>query len=175
MPDVESVGSMRRVDAHSPEPLLPLDAVIITQELSRRTLRDRDLAAEHRAVTELMEDMASAAGGTNSDRVLRRLVETTCCLCHADSAGISMLEMDGDTDVFRWRAIAGRWAHLTGGTIECGRSSCGVVVQRNAPVLVAHPHRHYGLPPGHEPIYEMLIIPFHSSRISGASRRSPIG
>jgi len=77
---------------------VPLEAVIITRELSRRTLRDRDLAAEHRAVTELMEDMASAAGGTASDRVLQRLVETTCCLCQADSAGISMLEPSQATD-----------------------------------------------------------------------------
>jgi signal transduction histidine kinase/CheY-like chemotaxis protein len=161
MREVESVGSMRPVGAPSPDALLPLEAVIITAELSRRTLRDRDLAAEHQAMTELMEDMATAEGGSASDRILRRLVETTCCLCHAHAAGISMLEMDGDREVFRWQAIAGRWAHLTGGTIETGRSSCGLVVQRNAPVLVAQPHRHYGLLPGHDPIYEMLIIPFH--------------
>lgn len=140
---------------------VPLEDVIITPELSRRTLRDRDLAAEHFAVTELMEDIASAAGGTASERVIQRLVETTHHLCGADAAGLSMLEMDGDREVFRWRAIAGRWAHFTGGTIDCGRSCCGLVVQRNAPVLVSQPNRHFGLIPGHDPIEEMLIIPFH--------------
>jgi signal transduction histidine kinase/CheY-like chemotaxis protein len=69
--------------------------------------------------------------------------------------------MDGDKEVFRWRAIAGRWAHFTGGTIDYGRSCCGLVVQRNAPVLVAQPNRHFGSVPGHDPIEEMLIIPFH--------------
>src|SRR5688572_2915611 len=105
-------------DSHSLDVLLPLDAVITTPELNRRTLRDRDLAAEHHALTELMEEMASAAGTTASDRLIRRLVDTTLCLCQADCAGMSMLEMNGDKEVFRWRAIAGRWADLTGGTID---------------------------------------------------------
>ena len=153
--------TLPRGDSIAPDALVPLEAVIVTSELNRRTWRDRDLAAEHFALTELMEEIASAAGGTASDRVLRRLVDTTLSLCQADSAGISMLEVQGDAQVFRWQAIAGRWAHHTGGTIDCGRSSCGIVVQTNAPVLVAHPHRHYGLLPGHEPIAEMLIIPFH--------------
>ncbi|HEX7978177.1 MAG TPA: GAF domain-containing protein [Gemmatimonadaceae bacterium] len=140
---------------------LPLEAIIRTTELTRRTPRDRDLAAEHLAVTDLMEDMASVAGGTASDRVLRRLVDTTCALCNADAAGISMLEVDGDRDVFRWHAIAGRWAHFTGGALAFDRSVCGLVVQRNAPMLVTQPHRHFGKPPGHDPIAEMLVIPFH--------------
>jgi signal transduction histidine kinase len=162
MPDVDSSQrSTRRVDSISSDALLPLEAVIITSELSRRTLRDRDLEAEHRGMTELMEDMASAAGGTASDRILQRLVDTTCCLSRADSAGMSMLEVDGQNEVFRWRAIAGRWARLTGGKIERRRSVCGVVVETNAPVLLAHPERHYGAVPGCEPIAEMLVIPFH--------------
>jgi signal transduction histidine kinase/ActR/RegA family two-component response regulator len=140
---------------------LPLEAVIKTSELTRRTPRDRELAAEHLAVTELMEEMASVAGGTASDRVLRRLVDTTCALCNADAAGISMLEVDGDREVFRWHAIAGRWAHFTGGTIDYERSVCGLVVQRNAPVLAVQPNRHFGRPPGHDAIAEMLAIPFH--------------
>ena len=140
---------------------LPLEAIITTSQLSRRTPRDRDLVAEHNAVTELMEDMASVAGGTASERVLRRLVDTTCALCNADAAGMSMLEMVGDREVFRWQAIAGRWAHYTGGTIDFDRSVCGLVVRRNAPVLVTQPQRHFGQPPGHDPIVEMLVIPFH--------------
>ncbi|MBW8770095.1 MAG: GAF domain-containing protein [Gemmatimonadetes bacterium] len=140
---------------------LPLEDVIITSQLTRRTPRDRDLHAEHLAVTALMEEMASVAGGTASQRVLRRLVDTACTLCQGDAAGISMLEVDGDHEVFRWHAIAGRWAHFTGGTIPYERSVCGLVVQRNAPVLALQPQRHFGQPPGHDPISEMLVIPFH--------------
>ena len=93
---------------HAKDAWLPLESIIVTPELNRRTPRDRDLVAEHNAVTELMEDMASVAGGTASDRVLKRLVDTTCALCNADAAGMSMLEMDGDREYFRWQAIAGR-------------------------------------------------------------------
>ena len=140
--------------------VLPLEAVIITPELSRRTLRERDLAAEHLAVTELMEEMAIVAGKPGSERILQRLVDTACRLCRADSAGISMLEMEGDDEIFRWHAIAGRWAHLTGGTVGRNLSACGLVVRRNAPVLMERPQRHYGSLPGPEPIAEMLMIPF---------------
>ena len=146
---------------HAKDAWLPLESIIVTPELNRRTPRDRDLVAEHNAVTELMEDMASVAGGTASDRVLKRLVDTTCALCNADAAGMSMLEMDGDREYFRWQAIAGRWAHFTGGTLDFNKSVCGLVVQRNAPILVVQPQRHFGQPPGHDPIAEMLVIPFH--------------
>ena len=78
-------------------PGVPLEAVIITSELSRRTSRDRDLAAEHLAVT--------AADGGHGERRRRKPPATAfssvssirrCSLCKADSAGMSMLEMDGD-------------------------------------------------------------------------------
>jgi len=158
---VSSHPSMPAGDARSPEAPLPIEAVIITPELSRRTLRDRDLAAEHLAVTELMEEMATVAGKTGSDRILQRLVDTARCHCRADTAGISMLEMDGENEVFRWHAIAGPWAYLAGGTIDRGLSACGMVVHANAPVLMERPQRHYGVLPGGEPITEMLMIPFH--------------
>jgi signal transduction histidine kinase len=160
---LELHSAQRTNPAESParEGWLPLEDVIITSQLTRRTPRDRDLHAEHLAVTELMEEMASVAGGTASQRVLRRLVDTACTLCQGDAAGVSMLEVDGDDEVFRWHAIAGRWAHFTGGTIPYGRSVCGLVVQRNAPVLALQPQRHFGQPPGHDPISEMLVIPFH--------------
>jgi hypothetical protein len=125
--------SMPAGGARAPDVPLPLEAVIITPELSRRTLRDRDLAAEHLALTALMEEMAIVTGKTGSQRILQRLVDTARCLCQADTAGISMLEMHGETEVFRWHAIAGTWAYLAGGTIDRGLSACGIVVHANAP------------------------------------------
>jgi signal transduction histidine kinase/CheY-like chemotaxis protein/PAS domain-containing protein len=140
---------------------LPIEAVIITSELNHRPTHERDLASEHLAVTALMEDMANTASTTCGDRILQRLVDTTLSLCRADSAGMSMLEMDGAREVFRWRAMAGRWAHHAGGSIDRHRSACGLVLDTNAPVLMAQPHRHYGVFPGFEPIAELLLIPFH--------------
>ena len=160
MPDVGSAHGSMSI-GNSVDTLLPIEAVIITPELSHRPSRERDLASEHLAVSALMEEMASAAGKTCSDRILQRLVDTTLSLCQADSAGMSMLEMDGANEVFRWRAMGGRWAHHAGGTIDRHRSACGLVLDTNAPVLMAQPHRHYGTFPGFEPIAELLLIPFH--------------
>ena len=70
--------------------------------------------------------MASAAGGTASDRILRRLVDADAALSvRRDCRRHEHAGVDGDTEVFRWRAIAGRWAHFTGGTIERDRSAAG--------------------------------------------------
>src|SRR6186713_3035991 len=126
---VSSHPSMPAGGARAPDVPLPLEAVIITPELGQRTLRDRDLAAEHLALTALMEEMAIVAGKSGSDRILQRLVETARRLCQADTAGVSMLEMHAENEVFRWQAIAGRWAYLTGGTIDRGSSACGMVVR----------------------------------------------
>src|SRR5437764_9037340 len=162
MPHAESSqATMPRGDSFAPDAPLPLEAVIVTSELMRRPSRARDTAAEHRAVTQLMEEMASGSGSAGSDRILRRLVDTALCLCKADVAGLSMLETDGEQELFRWRAIAGQWAHFTGGSIPCEQSACGVVVDRNAPVLMERPQRHYRALPTEEPISEMLMIPFH--------------
>ena len=148
-------------DLGSAVPRVPIDDVIITPELGRRPLRARDLDSEHRALTALTEEMAGAVGEMASGRILQRLVDTSLSLCQADSAGVSMVETDGATEQFRWRAIAGEWAHLAGGTIDRHNSPCGLVVDTNKPALMARPHRHYGLPPGFSSIAEVLLIPFH--------------
>jgi hypothetical protein len=56
MLDVESAQrSMPRAEPLPNDTWLPLEDVIVTSQLTRRTPRDRDLAAEHLAVTELLE------------------------------------------------------------------------------------------------------------------------
>jgi hypothetical protein len=50
-------------------------------------------------------------------RTLQKLTELAIDLRHADSAGISILEPDGRNGVFRWHAVAGRFAAHVGGTM----------------------------------------------------------
>jgi GAF domain-containing protein len=138
-----------------------LESVITTTELSRRPARPCDHAAENRAVLELMDEMAGATGIVGADRVLQRLVETALCLCHAHSAGVSLLEREGEQEVVRWRAVAGPWARFLGGSIERQGSPCGTVLDRNMPLLMANPERHYGPIPDAPPIIELLLVPFH--------------
>ena len=136
-----------------------LDEVIITADLARRPSRSPNHESENRALTGLMDYMASRAP---ADDVLQRLAETAMGLCKAHSAGVSLLELDPDgREIFRWRAAAGRWAPQRGGVMP-RVSPCGTVIDRNAVQLMAYPERYYGMggvPLA--PVAETLMIPFH--------------
>jgi hypothetical protein len=72
-----------------------------TAELARRPSRPPDYAAENRALIVLAQVMA-----TSPDAVLQKLADTALTLCHADSAGLSLLEEGDQKSNFHWRAIA---------------------------------------------------------------------
>jgi signal transduction histidine kinase/CheY-like chemotaxis protein len=140
---------------------VPLESVIITDELEHRSSRPRDDRAEDQALVDVTREMDGAVGITGADRVLQRIAEAALWLCGGGSAGVSVLERDGDAEVLRWRATAGRWAGLVGGSMPRERTASDVVLRRNAPMLLAEPGRHYGAPLGMPLTDEVLIIPFH--------------
>jgi hypothetical protein len=78
-----------------------LDQVDIRAALQQRPSRPADLENEHRAFRTLAAEMA-----INPRNMLQKLVEVAVDLCHAHTAGISLLE----GDVFRWEAVAGVFA-----------------------------------------------------------------
>ena len=140
---------------------VPLESVIATEELYRRPARPPRYEAESRAMAMLMDVMAQASGQAGADAVLQRLVETAVDLCHAHSAGVSVLEQENGHDIVRWRAAAGAWGHYVGGFMSRDASPCGTVLDRNTPMLMSRPQRHYvitGLPA----IVEVLLLPIHS-------------
>lgn len=115
--------------------MLDLESVISTAELSRRPARSPNHAEENRALIALAQELATSPGG-----MLRKLAETALVLCHAHSAGISLL--DEGRKSFQWKAIAGQWAaHLGGGTPRAF-GPCGTVLDRDA-AAVSHPERHF--------------------------------
>jgi len=135
---------------------LPLDSVITTQELFNRESRQPDYEGESRALCSLMEVMAETPG-----IILQRLAETTLQLCGAHSAGVSLLEDDGGSPVFRWCATAGAWTRFAGETMPRGASPCGAVLDRNASLLFTRPQRHFAIPKELNPeIVEALLVPF---------------
>ena len=144
-----------------PEDRPSLESVVITAELSRRPARPSDYEAENRAVVGLMDSISNAAGLAGADRVLQQLVESALRLCGAHSAGVSLLELEDDQELFRWRALSGAWARFIGGTIPRHGSPCGTVIDRNMAMLFAHPELHYGGFGDAPPIAELLLIPFH--------------
>jgi transcriptional regulator with GAF, ATPase, and Fis domain len=150
-------------DLAAPDVFAPvaLESVIMAAELNRRPARACDHAAENRAVLALMDEMAGAAGIAGADRVLQKLVDTALRLCHAHSAGVSLLERDGEHEIIRWRAVAGPWARFLGGSMPRVGSPCGTVLDRNMPLLMANPERYYGYVPDAPPMVEVLLVPFH--------------
>jgi PAS domain S-box-containing protein len=147
---------MRRDD--HPEPSAGLEQVLITEDLARRPPRPPDHEAEARALAALAEAMAASP-----ETILQKLVDTALELCRAGSAGISILEAGGGTEVFRWHAIAGHFAHNLGGTMPRAQSPCGLVIERDAPQLFAYPERHYRFPVEVKPpLAETLLVPFHA-------------
>jgi hypothetical protein len=109
---------------------------------------------------------------------LQRLADTALGLCHAHSAGISLLEDEDGRKIFRWHALAGRYAPHLWGTTPREFSPCGTVLDRDTPQLMHYLERHYTYFEQVSPqIVEALLIPFHGWRpsrrygVSDLSRR----
>ena len=135
-----------------------LDDVLITGELARRPARAPDFAAENRALTALALEMAN-----QPHRVLQKLAELVVELCHADSAGISILEPGGEHGVFRWHAVSGPFAVHLGGTLPHDHSPCGVVVARGAVQLFDGLERCFPELAGVTPrLHESLLAPWNA-------------
>src|SRR5688572_9769740 len=149
-------SSVNTTEAVVPASPFVLDQVLITGELDARPSRAPDFEAENRALSTLAEALA-----TSPQTVLQKLAEIVLELCRAESAGISILEYNGDTPVFRWRAAAGAFSANIGGTMPRDASPCGTVIERNAVLLFDRAERHFTALRGVEPrIYENLLAPF---------------
>ncbi len=126
-------------------------------ELDMRPSRPPGYEAESQALVALSRDLATSPG-----TILQKLAETALTLCHAHSAGLSLLEdVDGRTR-FHWRAIAGQWSpHVDGGTPR-NFGPCGTVLDRNVAMICSHPELDFPYWAPIKPVLEEgLLIPFH--------------
>lgn len=134
-----------------------LQEMLITEQIRHRPARVPDYAAENRALRVLARELDKPAGN-----VLKRLCELALELCHAQSAGISLVEFEGTEKVFRWQGVAGRWARYVGGGLPRNASPCGVVVDRKATQLMNRPGQVFPLVALAETeLGEALLAPFH--------------
>jgi PAS domain S-box-containing protein len=133
-----------------------LGEVLITGELARRPSRPPDMVAENRALLELTDELADNPGG-----VLQRIAELAMQLCRAESAGVSIMEPGGMHGLFRWKAVAGRFAANLNGTMPREASPCGIAITRNHPLLFLQPQRFFAdLRAADPPIEEALLVPW---------------
>ena len=138
-------------------PVVTLDDVLITAELARRPARSPDFEAENRALVALATAMAASP-----ENMFQMLADTALALCGAGSAGVSVWESQGTENVFRWRGIAGQYAPYIGETMPRWFSPCGTVLDRNSPLLMAHPERHFTyIGDLCSPLREVLLVPFY--------------
>ena len=128
----------------------------VHEALARRPTRPIPLDAQNRALRELAEALTRADAN-----VLQKLVEKALELCCAHSAGVSIIEFEGDQKIFRWRAVAGRWSHYFMGFMPRDLSPCGIVVDRHAPQVMPNPDEYFPAMLGAVPLAkEALLVPF---------------
>lgn len=137
-----------------PEPeTVTLNDILITEELSQRSPRSPNLQAENQAMRSLARQLAR-----DSQTLLQTLVETALELCHAGTAGVSLLETIDPKEVFRWSKLAGRFRHDD--LIPRDFSPCGVCVDRGTPQLFSYPERYFTyLQDANTAIVEALLLP----------------
>src|SRR5690242_12974621 len=88
-------------------------------------------------------------------RLLEDLAETAVEFFGVETAGVSLLERTtAEGDVFRWCAIAGRYAHALNMTMPRHMSPCGHVVGRNSPLLFRRPLADFPILQGMDPPVE---------------------
>ncbi len=133
-------------------------SVVITERLDRRPPRASDFAAENRALETLACAMAAQPAA-----VLRKIVGAVIELCRADSAGISIMEPRGDTEVFCWRAVAGTLGAYVDTVMPYHASPCAMVLTSDTVLLFDRitEQQFPAVKDIEPPIFETLLAPFH--------------
>lgn len=133
---------------------ISLESVISTPDLQHRATRETDVDGENRALLELARHLSEKPAD-----ILQKLSEIAVELCHAGSAGVSIVEEEGD--VFRWYGTAGELAGLRWATLPRSFSPCGTVVDTAVVQLMTLPERHFDYISEITPtVEEVLLIPF---------------
>jgi hypothetical protein len=81
--------------------VVPIDSILCTAELRRRTSRPPDYNTENRALVTLAQALTDSPL-----TVLQTLAETLLEICRGGSAGISLLTTEDNGKYFYWLAIA---------------------------------------------------------------------
>src|SRR5258708_31118366 len=133
-----------------------LAGVLATDALAHRPRR----AANHVAENEVLIALAQALSGPQ-DALLHSFVEGARTLCHAGSAGISLLEgTDSGGALFRWVAVVGQCADIAGQSTARNECPCGMTLDLGTPQLFVHPEVHFPCLRSVSPaVIEGLVVP----------------
>jgi signal transduction histidine kinase len=143
-------------------PQASLESILCTEELRQRPSRRPDYEKENRALV-----MLGGALADSPATIFQKLSETILEITQCESAGLSLLTLDGKTpDVcgktFYWPAIAGVWNPHVGGGTPRNFGPCGDVLDQNRTLLFRHFERRYPyLLPVIPAAAECLLVPFY--------------
>src|SRR5580693_3909978 len=133
-----------------------LEAILYTEELTRRPSRPPEFAKENRALIALVEAMVNSPKD-----ILQTVADTICEMLGSGSAGVSLLTNDGGTR-FYWPAISGIWKPHVGGGTPRNFGPCGDVLDRNIPLMMKNVERRYDyFRPVTPAVEECLLVPFY--------------
>src|SRR6476469_3400492 len=134
---------------------VPLESILCTDELDRRSKRPPDYETENRALAALVQAMADSPR-----TILQTLADTILEVFKCDSAGISLLTKDEKR--FYWPAIAGVWKPHIGGGTPRDFGPCGDVLDRHHPLMFRQIERRYTyFLPVMPRVEECLLAPFY--------------
>ncbi|MBD1863931.1 MULTISPECIES: GAF domain-containing sensor histidine kinase [Trichocoleus] len=133
-----------------------LEDILITHRLLGPVSRLPNFQAENAALHSLARQMVDQPA-----TMLRQLVQMALKLCHAGTAGVSLLETTETGEViFRWTCLAGGLAAYEQGSTPCHFSPCGTCIDRGAPQLYSYPEQYFTYFQQAKPtIVEGLVIP----------------
>jgi PAS domain S-box-containing protein len=140
----------------------PLESILCTEELQRRPSRPPDYEKENRALVALKDALADSPS-----TIFQTLADTILDITQCDSAGLSLLTVDGKKPDargkrFYWPAIAGMWNPHAGGGTPRNFGPCGDVLDQNRTLLFTHFERRYPyLLPVIPAAEECLLVPFY--------------
>jgi signal transduction histidine kinase len=133
-------------------------------ELEQRPARAPELELERAAIDRLIDVLEQAP-----EALLDALVQAACSVCHAGTAGVSLLEDRESGKVFRWAALAGRYASALDMELPRAAAMCQHVIDLDAQLLAVDPAGDFAYLRGVDPpVVECLLVPF---RLNGA----PVG
>jgi PAS domain S-box-containing protein len=151
-----------RNGVHRPGSPVPLESILCTEELRRRTPRRPDYEKENRALVSLAQALSDSPR-----TVLQTLADTMLDIFDAGSTGISLLTKEDGGKCFYWPAIAGNWKPHIGGGTPRDFGPCGDVLDRNTTLLFGRLEQRYTyFQPVTPSVQEALLIPFYVNRVA---------
>lgn len=137
-----------------------VDDVIVPPEPPPEPPRERPSngrrSAEAEALLALSQTLAHAP-----DQAVQQLVNAAMNLTQAQSAGLSVEDMEAGEVILRWIATAGEFARYQHGTLPRNFSPCGTAMDRRCALVMRDPVRYYPyIGQLHAAVRTVLLVPF---------------